>query len=288
MRIHELALQRWFYSRFFVREGYPIPIVFSTPSDAFSTFDMLWKRDKSPFSYLFNVKDDEGKALYEPYPANIRYPLISAFRRGWRYRPEQNYSIHQFRHINWPTVSKDVNKCELGNVTISQRQMAWDYRWQIDHYAMRPDTQAYFVEAVMRSMWMTGGTPQCWVKVHYPVIGNQLVRMFLDGDIENSTTEEPEDQKQVEFRTTFTLCMEGYSIDQYVKFVPALWSLVVRSNALSASPDEIETAFGVQESVDLRAYGSNDTLDSRSCVPPSNDCNIALRNYGTYSDGTNT
>ena len=283
MRIHELALQRWFYNIFFVREGYPIPLIFSTPSDAFSTFDKLWKKDNTPFKYLFGIKDEKGTPLYEPYPSNLRYPLISAFRRGWKYRTEQNYSIHRFRHISWPTVSKDVNKCQLGNVATSQRQMAWDYRWQIDHYAMRPDTQAYFVETLMRSMWMTGGVPQCWVKVYYPVLGHQLIRMYLDGDIENSTPEEPEDQKQVEFRTTFTLCMEGYSVDQNIQFVPALWSLVVRDNSLSASPGDIENAFGVQYEEDLRAYGHNPTLDSRSNQPPSEGCDIALRSTGTVT-----
>jgi hypothetical protein len=281
MRYHELALQRWLYTTFFVREGYPIPVVFSTPMDAFGNFDKLWKSENNPFKYLLDLKDEKGTPLYEPYPSNLRYPLISVFRRGWRYRPEQNYSIHQWRKMNWPTVSDDVGRCQLGNVTVSYRPMAWDYRWQVDHYAMRPDTQAYFVEKLMRSMWITGGTPQCWVHIHYPVIGWHKIRMFIEGDIENSTLEEPEDQKHVEFRTTFTLCMEGYSIDQNVQFVPALWKLLIRGMEEAVNPDELDEAFEEQE-VDLRLKDDNVTMLSRPNIPPDEECQQILSQYGTY------
>lgn len=282
MRYHELALQRWLYGTFYVREGYPIPVVFSSPMDAFGNFDRLWQSDKNPFKYLFDLKDEQGKPLYEPYPSNLRYPLISVFRRGWKYRPEQNYSIHQWRRMNWPTVSPDVKRCELGNVSVSQRPMAWDYRWQIDHYAMRPDTQAYFVEKLMRSMWITGGTPQCWVTVHYPAWGLHKVRMFIDGDIENTTLEEPEDQKHVEFRTTFTLCMEGYSVDQDIKVVPALWTLLVRGQEHSVNPDELDDAFGAQQEEDLRYMDDNVTMKGRENVPSDEECQRILSPAGTY------
>jgi hypothetical protein len=283
MRYHELALQRWLYSNFFVREGFPIPVVFSTPMDAFGNFDKLWKSNANPFKYLFDLKDEQGKPLYEPYPANLRYPLISIFRRGWRYRPEQNYSIHQWRKMNWPTVSNPVGRCQLANVAVSYRPMAWDYRWQIDHYAMRPDTQAYFVEKLMRSMWITGGTPQCWVLIHYPGIGLHRIRMFIEGDIENTTLEEPEDQKHVEFRTTFTLCLEGYSIDQDIQFLPALWTLIIRGQEQSANPDELGEALD-QQTEDLRLRDDNATMLARQNVPPDEECQQNLRHatYGTY------
>ena len=282
MRYHELALQSWLYSTFFVREGYPVPVVFSTPMDAFGNFDKLWKSGSNPFKYLFDLKDEKGQPLYEPYPSNLRYPLISVFRRGWKYRPEQNYSIHQWRHMNWPTVSADVGRCDLGTVTVSQRPMAWDYRWQVDHYAMRPDTQAHFIEKVMRSMWITGGVPQCWIPVHYPAWGRQMVRMFLDGDIENSTLEEPEDQKHVEFRTTFTLCLEGYSVDQNLQFVPALWNLLIRGSEASASPSEVQNAFTTQVTEDLRFMDDNVTMKARDNIPSDEACQKALDPRGTY------
>jgi hypothetical protein len=94
----------------------------------------------------------------------VRYPLLSVYRKGFKYRSYQNFSIHKFRHINWPTMSDDVGRCELGNVTTSKMPMAWDYRFQIDFYCNRPDTQAFFVEKLMREMYKTGGTPQTWMR----------------------------------------------------------------------------------------------------------------------------
>jgi hypothetical protein len=278
MRYHELALQRWFYSTFFVQVGYPIPVVFSTPMDAFGDFSKLWKSDKNPFKYLFDLKDSEGRPVYEPYPSTLRYPLISVFRRGWKYRPEQSFGLHQFRHMNWPTVDRDITKPDLGNVTVSYRPNAWDYRFQVDHFCMRPDTQAYFIETLMRNFVVGGGTPQTWITIHFPVLGFQRIRMYIDGEIENSTKEEPEDMTNMEFRTTFTLVVEGYSIDQDVRFVPALWSLLLRSSSQSASPNEVHEAFDSQVRLDLRIDDANPTLDSRSNIPPDTN----LETPGVY------
>lgn len=282
MRYHELALQKWLYGTFFVREGYPIPVVFSTPMDAFGNFLQLWKSDKNPFKYLTNLKDDNGTPLYEPYPSTLRYPLISVFRRRWTYRPEQSYGVHQFRHMNWPTVASNPSRCELGEVTTSFRPNAWDYKFQIDHFCMRPDTQAYFIEQLMRNfIGIGGGSPQTWMTIHFPAIGFQRIRMYLDGDIENSTPEEPEDGKHVEFRTTINLVIEGYSIDQNIKIVPALWNLILRSNG-SASPDELQAAFDQQITLDLRLGDNNSVLNSRSNVPSDTACQKALASHGTY------
>ena len=282
MRYHELALQQWLYSTFFVRAGYPIPVVFSTPMDAFGNFWQLWKRDKSPFTYLFDLKDEQGRPLYEPYPSVLRYPLISVFRRGWKYRPEQSYGYHQYRHMSWPTVSPDVGRCDLGNVTVSNRPNAWDYRFQVDHFAMRPDTQAYFIEQLMRSFAVGGGSAQTWLTIYFPVLGHQRIRMFIDGEIENTTKEEPEDQTHMEFRTTFTLVVEGYSIDQDLHFVPALWQLLLRSAGESANPSELTAAFDDQILVDLRLGDANVTLNSRENVPSDAVCQQNLAAHGTY------
>ena len=144
MRYHELNLQRWLSSRFFVREGYGVPVVFSTPMDAASHFKQLWSDENNPFKYLLELKDAEGTPLYEPHPSPIRYPLISVMRRGIRYRPYQNFSIHSWRHINWPTVSDPgepgpgteqqgvgLVKCDLGNVTTSRMPLDFYYCFQI-------------------------------------------------------------------------------------------------------------------------------------------------------------
>jgi hypothetical protein len=275
MRYHELAVQRWFYGSLFLKAGYPIPVVFATPMDAFANFRLLWNADKNPFNYL-------KTSPTEPYPSTLRYPLISIFRRNWKFRTEQSYGLHQFRSINWPTVSSDVNRCELGNVAVSFRPNGWDYRFQIDHFAMRPDYQASFIEQIMRNFAVGGGTPQTWMTIHYPVLGYQRIRIYIDGDIENSTKEEPENNTNMEFRTTFTLVVEGYSIDQDVEFVPALWQLIFRNQALSASPAELSSAFAEQMIVDLRLNDRNPTLDMRPFVPSDVPCQQMLNTPGTY------
>lgn len=282
MRYHELALQRWLYGTFFVRAGYPIPVVFTSPMDAFGNFTTLWKSDKNPFKYLLDLKDENGTPLYEPYPSNVRYPLISVFRRNWRYRPEQSYGYHQFRHMNWPTVSDDPLRGDLANVSVSLRPNAWDYRFQIDHYCMRTDSQAYFTERLMRAFGTGGGTSQSWITVHYPALGLQRVRMYIDGNIDNDTPEEPEEQKHVEFRTTFNLVIEGYSIDQDVQIVPALWTLILRNKRESASPNEIQSAFDQQTAIDLRIGDNNSVLNSRDNVPSDEPTQQALNTQGTY------
>ena len=62
MRVHEVALQAWCYRHFYVAEGYPVPVVFAWPMDAFGEFNKLWQSQNSnPFAYLLNLKDSEGR-----------------------------------------------------------------------------------------------------------------------------------------------------------------------------------------------------------------------------------
>lgn len=291
MRYHELALQRWLYAKFQVREGYPVPVVFATPMDAFSLFNKLWKDDKNPFRFLFDLKDESGTPLYEPYPANVRYPLISVMRKTVRYRPYQNFSIHRFRHVNWPTVSDtgttaingknqtgiDLLKCDLANVTTSQMPQAFDYRFQIDHMCLRPDTQAFFVEKLIKQFWRTGGVLQTWLNVDYPGWGTQQVRLYVDGDIDHHAPEEADFQdKNVEFRTSFTIVIEGFSVDLDYKILPALWNIV----SSSATPVELDNIFFPPIFIDLRAGGVNEVLDSRPDIPSAGTCAQDHFNFG--------
>ena len=177
-RVHELALQNWFYRNFFVMEGYPVPVVFATPMDAFSVFANLWKAEHNPFKYLLDAKDCEGTPLYEPYPSPVRYPLISVKKLGWTPRINQSYGIHRWRHMGYPTTSTvnavkpgevgGLTQNDLGNVMTSTMPTAWDFRYQIDHFCTRPDTQAIFVHRVMRTMVIAGGAMQTWIRVVYP------------------------------------------------------------------------------------------------------------------------
>lgn len=278
MRIHELALQKWLYSRFFVREGYPVPVVFSSPMDAFSDFKRLWKADKNPFDYLYQAKDQDGRPLYEPYPSMPKYPLLSIHRQGWEYRTYQNFSIHKWRFVNWPTVNSDVTKCDLGHVTVSQMPMAWNFRFQVDHFALYPSSQAFFIEKLMREFWRTGGSPQTWMSCYYPGWGTQYIRMYLDGNLDSSTPEEPEEGKQVEFRTTFRVVVEGFSVDTNFQYPPALWTLIVGKK--SASIQELRALDDPVASVDLRTYADNPIMEERLNIPEGSVCQRELRHYG--------
>jgi len=232
--------------------------------DAFAEFTKLWAADKNPFQYLLEIKDEFGRPLYEPHPSPVRYPLISVYKRGMRYRAYQNASYHTWRRLNWPTVSSDVAKTDLGNVTTSHRPLAFDFRYQIDHFCMRPDTQAFFTEKLLWEMWRTGGVPQTWVLVDYPVIGQRLVRLYLEGDVENATPEAPPEGEHVEFRTTLNVVLEGFSIDLAYQVHPALWEIVLRG----ANTDTTALLYDAGTvSIDLRERADNLTLDARPNVP---------------------
>lgn len=278
MRYHELALQSWLNKLFIVREGYPIPVVFTNPMDAFSHFQNLWADENNPFKYLLDAKDENGAPLYQPHPAPVRYPIISVHRKNWRYRTYQNFSQHRFRHINWPTVSDTglpiegvpnvgtgLRKIDLGNVTTSRMPMAWDFRFQVDHFCLRPDTQAFYIEQLMDTFWRTGGTPQTWIQVAYPGWGKKLVRLFIEGDVESLTPEEPEEGKNVEYRTSYTVVVEGFDVDLRYKIYPAFWTLIFGSGR-ELPPTLVNDA--IQGVYDERIQNANPTLDSRPSVPP--------------------
>lgn len=293
MRYHELALQSWLNKIFVLRWGVPVPVVFTSPMDAFSTFSRLWSEANNPFQYLLEAKDSDGNPLYQPHPAPVRYPLISVHRKGWKLRAHQNFSIHRMRWINWPTVSDagadfygthhqgtELTRCNLGEVTTSRFPMAFDFRYQIDHFCNRPDTQAFFISQLFREFWRTGGVqPQTWMVVKYPGMGDKLVRLYIDGDVESLTEEEPQDGKNVEYRASFTLVMEGYDLDLDYRIYPALWRLILREG--SAPPGALDAAFEFVGTVDLREQAANPTIsyrDTVSVMPPAGTCALELRN----------
>jgi len=292
MRYHELALQWWLNKIFILRWGVPVPVVFTSPMDAFSLFSKLWSEANNPFQYLLDVKGENGEALYQPYPAPVRYPVISVYRKGWKYRQYQNFSIHRMRWINWPSVSSpgpglygvqnngtDFTLCQMGDVTTSRFPMAFDYRFQIDHFCNRPDTQAFYTAQLFREFWRTGGTQlQTWIKVTYPGMGDKLIRLYLEGDIENLTPEEPPDGQNVEYRTSVTVVVEGYDLDLAYKIYPALWNLLLRQG--SAPPEAVTAAFEFTGTYDLREKPRSSIVDYREVVtvmPPPGTCAANLR-----------
>jgi len=303
MRYHELALQLWLNRIFTLRWGAAVPVVFTSPMDAFSLFSQLWSEANNPFKYLLDVKDANGVPLYQPYPAPVRYPVISVYRKGWKLRQSHNFSIHRMRWINWPSVSNpgpgvygvanngtNFTECGMGNVTTSRFPMAFDYRFQIDHFCNRPDTQAFFLSQLFREFWRTGGPQlQTWIKVSYPGFGDKLVRLFIDGDVENLTPEEPEDSKNVEFRTSFTVVVEGYEIDLDYRIYPALWNLILREG--SAPPEAVNAAFDFIGTVSLREQPDSTIVDYREQVtvmPPAGECASTLREERLQAEQVDT
>ena len=154
---------------------------------------------------------------------------------------------------------------DLGYATVSDMPMAWDYRYQITFYSTRPDTQAFFIEAFMREFNRTGGTPQTWIPITYPGIGDHLIRMAMsDESVEWETPEEPETDKIMEYRTAINVTLEGYSIDTNFRPVPTLWTLVVGNG--SATVDELASISPVI-SDNLRIGNDNPVLNERLNVP---------------------
>lgn len=285
MRYHELALQRWLNKVFLLRYGVACPVVFSSPMDAYSLFSKLWSEANNPFRYLLDVKDESGNPVYQPHPQPVRYPVISVHRKGWHLRQHQNFSIHRMRWIDYPTVSDVVElhsagthqqgagltMNDLGNVTTSRFPMAFDYKFQIDHFCNRPDTQSYFLAQIFKEFWRTGGPQlQTWTKVSYPGFGDKLVRLYIDGDIDNMTPQEPEESKSVEFRTSFTVVLEGFDIDLNYKVYPALWSLMLRFG--SAPPEALDSAFELTRAEDLRTQPDSAVVEEKQAttvMPPA-------------------
>lgn len=267
MRWHELGLQRWAYRHFIVADGYPVPVLFSAPMDAFAQFKNLWQSADNPFKYLLDLKDRAGTPVYEPYPSNPKYPLISVHRKGWSYRSAQSYSYKRWRRIAWPTVAADVARQDLGTVAASRMPAAWDFKYQVDHICLRPETQSEFITRVANAFWRSGGVLQTWIPVVYPGhVGAKNVRMYIDGGIDSLTPPEPAEQAVTEYRTSFGVTIEGYIPDTDYVFYPTAWT-VLFNGRIPGSPAQLEEIFS--QAVDLRDKGpGNPVMEKRDNLPP--------------------
>jgi hypothetical protein len=235
--------------------------------DAFGHFERLWNSDNNPYAYLLEVKDSSGKNVYT-HPSNQVYPLISIQPKGWSYRPEQSYSTRKWRRISWRTESSNVHKPDLGYVTQSYMPSAWNFRFQLDHFSLRPDTQAGFIHEMMIHLTRGsgGGRPQTWINVPYPdQWGTRAVRMFLDGDVSNTTPEDV-DTEHTEYRASVNLVIEGYIPDYDYRFAPALWKIVATGSD-PLSPSDISDLFSYTQ--DLReGQIDNEAFSRREHLPP--------------------
>lgn len=231
VRLHDLAIQAWCNRAFVIQSGYPVPVVFGSPMDATANFSELWKRSENPFTYLLDLKDSAGRPLYQPYPANICYPLISIQKRRWTFNPNRNYSTHRFRKL--ANLSNDSTQANDDRGTWKQRNMPMgiDFHYQVDYFSMRPDSQAVMVGQIFSQFWRQGGGPRTWVPVPYnPEFGSRYVHMELNGDVQNMTKDEPGNDSHVEYRLTFNLVLQGWMTDAGYEIVPSMMALLGNSD----------------------------------------------------------
>ena len=269
MRVHELAVMRWLNHRFLVADGYPMPVLFTKPMSAYSDFRKLWSQDGGPFAYLLQAKDKEGRPLYQPHPTAPAYPLLTVNRKSWKFAPQRNFGSQWFRHAGWATAAKDVKKNDLGTAREQRMPQAWDYSIQVDHYATRPDQQAHFIQELLLGWFPSAATPNTWIKAVYPsIFGRKLIRVLLDGDVTDSTEEEPAEGYRV-YRTTVNLIVEGWVPDPDFIYVNTFWKEAER--AVAISPTELEQVFSpeVTQVQDLRSTENNGVFNTATGMPPS-------------------
>lgn len=278
VRVHAVALARWFNANFEVTAGYPIPVIHATPMDAFSKFNLLWSSANNPFAYLNEINSPHVD------PANPRFPLINVSFQGMQLRPEQNYGSRTFRRIDWRSVSDESQGLtinDLGYVTQARYPQAWNYQYQVDFWCLRPDTQAIFIDQLTSRFKFGGGTAQAFISVVYPgYIGWVTCRSFLDGGAIRDATEKDPGESVLKFRTTFNLTVEGWKPDLDVSYVPTLWYEVFGNAATTAAnlAAYYDMHSNTRYAVDLRASGVNPVVVSRRATMPAN---------GTIADSLN-
>jgi hypothetical protein len=275
-RIHEMAMINWCRSSFTLREGFPIPAIMSSPSEAFADFQNIAQQQQNSFSYLYNIKGPDGNPVYLPFPAPFRLPLITVKRDGWVFDNRRGFSFYWQRYAGWPSVSDDhvtpengqtvgMPRQQLGTVFQQRRPAAYNYKFQLDHYANRPDTKAFFINQYMRSMSRFNSQPQVWIHCIYPqAFGHQVLLLRQEGDIINAEEEEPGLEKRI-YRTTINLILEGWQPSLDTLKIPAFWIQTTNLELYGIPPQVTELYASV--STDLRSREENVIYDTATPMP---------------------
>lgn len=266
VRVNGLAIMRWMNQKFMIREGMPCPVLFAAPMDAYAQFNRLWSAENNPYSYLRELEEFPGLE-----PAQLRFPLISIDWLRMRYRPEQSYATRVNRRLYWPTINsvqEGVTLADLGNVAQARMPSAWTHTYQVDFWCARPDTQAIFAKQLTNAFKvMSAGTPQTFIPVVYPgYFGALAERLVLSETVDNLTNRE-ENDTEVRYRTSFTLDLEGYAVDQTRVITPTVWRIL--STGSVVDPESLNIAFA-SAGIDLRDYAvENPIVIQRSTdMPP--------------------
>lgn len=142
---------------------------------------------------------------------------------------------------------------------------AWDFAFQLDHYATRPDTQAHFIHMLQLGWFSSASQPSTWIKAVYPgLFGKKLIFVAQEGEIQDLSEEDPSSNYMV-YRTTVNLRVEGWVPDPDLWVVPAFWHLANSAEAIN--PTELEAIY-TSDPVDLRPYADNDVVNSAIGMPP--------------------
>ena len=283
--MHAIALVRWLNHRFLLREGVPIPVILASPMDAFSQFDKLWQQANSPFAYLQNMGQTPGTPAV--YPVNQRYPLLSLDFRSAEYAANRSYSGRVYRCLGWPTVEAQdtpgMTLSQLGWVNQARMPLAFNYRYQLDHWALRPDTQAFFIRQLFKAVKASGADLQTYIKVLYPAYyGGALVKLRIDPNIQDGTQKDPADDT-IKYRTTVNLTVEGWAIDQTIRTTKAFW--ILNNLAVAFDPAQLDQVY-LMQNTDLRPYQDNPVLALRANLPPGTVVGSIIAsgtNWGTTS-----
>jgi hypothetical protein len=272
VRLHGFALRRWFYRNFLLREGFPIPVVYAVPMDAFAEFRRLWT-DTNSLDYL---KSTNAQAL-GVWPQNIVTPLISFVFTGDKYRPDLTASTRVNRTYAWVTAGNPAKTSinQLGNVQQVRYSQAAEFNFQVDFWCQKPETQAIFYEQLAQAFRVSSaGTRQTWVTVPYPVThGTQNVRLIQTSDTSNLTESQSAPEGNiVMYHTSFTVSIEGYYPDRTSFIVPTAWYMGLSITQNNPSPLELTTLYllnsgNLAQQNPVLALRSN--LPTGSSAPPS-------------------
>ncbi len=268
--VHNQAFQAWLYRHFLISQGYPTPVVFATPQSAFAEYSKLWEQEESPFAYLRTLKDANGQAAY-PFPGPTRYPLLNVTRGSITPRFQQSFSMKYLRRLGYPTVAGSLTRADLGQIAQSRGPAAWDFRFQVDHFCTSPLTQMRFTHQLMRAFPVMTGSQYTFMRVVYPGWYGRcqsLIRLVLEGDIQNPIWEGTADEAQVQ-RTTFNVLVEGYAPDLDITLVPTLWHMDTGALPLSATALEDFYPVAPRVSTDLRENADNPHFNSLPNLPPA-------------------
>jgi len=264
VRLHGYALRRWFYRNFLLREGFPVPVVYAIPMDAFAEFRRLYTTTNT-FDYL---KSTNAQTL-NVWPQNTVTPLISFVFRGDHYRPDLTASTRVNRTYAWLSAGSNTTMSSLGEVQQVRYSQGADFNFQVDFWCQKPETQAIFYEQLSQAFRVSSaGTRQTWVTVPYPVThGTQVVRLIQTSDGQDLTEymQAPEGAI-VMYHTSFTVSIEGYYPDRTSFIVPTLWYMTLSLD--NPGPTDLDTLYLINNYLLPSGQISNPTLALRTNLPP--------------------